>query len=100
MCPNKMIIKMNISPSKILLPTWLKFPSLPGSKHGRYKCEQLISESCLARIRIGNIGMVNDFLFDILRHIGDTVSCHMTFLSTSPTYSLALLKIPPIKLLL
>src|ERR1700722_12982611 len=43
--------------------------------------------------------MINDFPFDFLRHVGDTVSRHVTFSSTSPTYSLTLLRIPPIALL-
>ena len=64
-----------------------------------YKCEHLISKSHLVRISISNIGMVNDLLFDILGHIGDTVSHHVTFLCTSPTYSLMFLQIPPIELL-
>ena len=64
-----------------------------------YKCEHLISKSHLVKISISNIGMVNDLLFDILGHIGDTVSHHVTFLCTSPTYSLMFLQIPPIELL-
>ena len=94
MCPNKMIIKMNISPSKILLPTRLKFPSLPRSKWGGYKCIQIIIESCLIRSNVHNIGMVNNFPFDILRHVSNTISHHMTFLSALPTCSSLLLWIP------
>src|ERR1700722_6883295 len=43
--------------------------------------------------------MINDVPFDFLRHVGDRVSRHVTFSSTSPTYSPPLLRIPPIALL-
>ena len=36
------------------------------------------------------LGTVNNFPFDILGHVGDAVSHHMMFSSTSPTYSLSL----------
>ena len=88
---NRIIIKMNILPSKILLPSWCKFPPLPGAKHDGYKCEQLIVKSCLIRISVHKIGTIG--------HVGNTVLHPMVLLTTSPAYPFPILCIPPIKLL-
>ena len=40
--------------------------------------------------------MINDFLFDILWHVSNAVSCHIILPSTSPTHPLLFLRISTI----
>ena len=86
---------MNILPNKILLPSWLKFPLLPQTKCDGYKCKQLIIKSHLIKISVSKIGVINNFPFDILRHIGNTDLYHVIFLTTSPIYLFLILHILP-----
>src|SRR5882762_1027670 len=93
-------------PSKLLVPQF-EFPLLPGTICDgfakqiimclvRCKCKQLVRH-CLSWTSSGDMGMINDLLFDIFKHVGDAVSHHVILMSTPNT--LSLLGVSPIILL-